>query len=95
MKILVLALLAGCASGPNLYELEDQYFECTRDQAIGCDEIAAEIDRRYKVKERRAEREARRKELRCKGSAICMEGDELDEFIRNNGGQIPFPQHRR
>jgi hypothetical protein len=56
MKILLLALMVGCASGPNLSELEDQYFECTRDGAVGCDEIAAEIDRRYELKKMRADR---------------------------------------
>ena len=52
---LLILLLAGCSSVPTA-ELENQYFQCTASGAQGCNLIAAEMDRRYEMKERREKR---------------------------------------
>jgi hypothetical protein len=92
MKILLLALMVGCASGPSLSELEDQYFECTRDGAVGCDEIAAEIDRRYELKKMRADRRKAERERRCRsGGATCLEGEAAKDFGRRMQESVRWP----
>lgn len=73
MRILVLFLLVSCTSSPRLVELEERYFECTRDQAEGCDILAEEIDRIYTLRERKAFRKREAIRRRCSsGNAKCF-----------------------
>ena len=65
--------MSACASKPSLKELEDDYFDCKAAQAQGCDLIAAEIDKRYEAKRKKALREQRRIYNRCRsGGVTCI-----------------------
>ncbi len=76
MPLLIL-LLAGCSSIPTA-ELENQYFQCTASGAQGCNLIAAEMDRRYELLERREEREL----AKCgKIGVTCISGAEFKAFM--------------
>ena len=78
ISLLLLVLLAGCSLTP-IAELEDHYFQCTSDGAQGCNLIAEEIDRRYEIDEKRAQRKLRK----CaRGHATCLSGAEAREYFR-------------
>ena len=68
MRLLIASLVllvAGCANYTSIVELEDRYFQCTRDQAVGCDAIAAELDAAYEREKRREAKEQKRIHDRC------------------------------
>ena len=81
MKYISLLLLAGC-SFSSITELEDQYFQCTSDDAQGCNLIAGEIDRRYEIIAKREQREL----AICDRPAVtCVSGAQANEFFRIMG----------
>ena len=79
LSLLLLVLLAGC-SGTPLAELEDQYFQCTRDGAQGCDLIAEEVDRRHEA----AEKRARHQRIDCtRPETVCVRGPQAEQRLRD------------
>ena len=77
MRYIIILLLAGCSHIP-IGELEDQYFLCTADGAQGCNMIAAELDRRYLVIEKRENREAG---YCARIGVTCLHGDQATSFF--------------
>ncbi len=78
ISLLLLVPLVGCSLAP-LAELEDHYFQCTSDGAQGCNLIAEEIDRRYELVAKRAQREL----TQCnKLGVTCISGAEAREYLK-------------